>query len=137
MKLNICYVKICSRLQNDTFRTISSHVFANYMNIFHKNQVQKIILKCLTCLNLNCIKGYNIKYKKSHFFLQFVKKKPENLQLKNGHFITLSGHFFANYTKIFQKTEIQTVILRCLVRLNLNWVKSQGIILVQNKFVHA
>ena len=58
------------------------------------------------------------------FFLQFVKKKPENLQLKNGHFMTLSGHFFASYIKIFQKTEIQTVILRCLMDLNLNWIKS-------------
>ena len=120
---NVCTVKNRSRLQNDPFRTISSLFFsANYMYIFHKNQLQKVILKCLTCLNLNWIKGYNIKYKKSNFllFFQFVKKKPENLQLKNGHFMTLSGHFFANYTKIFQKTEIQTVILRCLVGLNLN-----------------
>ena len=61
------------------------------------------------------------------FFYNFVKKKPENLQLKNGHFMTLPGHFFANYTKIFQKTEIQTVILRCLVGLNLNWIKSYDI----------
>ena len=83
---------------------------------------------CLTCLNLNWIKGYSIKYKNSHFlfFCNFVKKKPENLQLKNGHFMTLSGHFFTNYTKIFQKTEIQMVILRCLVGLNLNWIKSYG-----------
>ena len=64
-----------------------------------------------------------MKYKKSNFlFLQFVKKKSENLQLKNGHFMTLSSNFFANYTKIFQKTEIQTIILRYLVGLNLNWI---------------
>ena len=37
----------------------------------------------------------------------------QNLQLINGHFKTTSGHFFANYMNIFQKTEIQTVILRC------------------------
>ena len=37
----------------------------------------------------------------------------QNLKVINGHFTTVSGHFFANYMNIFQKTEIQTVILRC------------------------
>ena len=32
--------------------------------------------------------------------------------------------FFANHMFIFHKTEIQTVILRCLTILNLNWYKS-------------
>ena len=41
-----------------------------------------------------------------------------------GHFTTIYGHFFANYIDIFHKTEIQTVILRCLVCKNLNWIKS-------------
>ena len=71
------------------------------------------------------------------FFLQFCKKKPENLWLENWPFITLSGHFFANYMIIFQKTEIQTVILRCLEGLKINWFKSYGIILVQIFFFHA
>ena len=44
--------------------------------------------------------------------------------------MTLSGHFFANYIKIFQKTVIQTVILRCIAGLNLNWIKSYGILIV-------
>ena len=34
--------------------------------------------------------------------------------------------FFANHMGIFHKTEIQTVILRCLMSLNLNWYKSYG-----------
>ena len=34
--------------------------------------------------------------------------------------------FLANYMFIFHKTEIQTVILRCLMSLNLNWYKSYG-----------
>ena len=54
-----------------------------------------------------------------------------------GHFTTISGHFFANYISIFHKTEIQTVILRCLVCLNLNWIKSYDIIIGWNKFFHA
>ena len=37
---------------------------------------------------------------------------------------TVSGHFFANYMDIFLKTEVQTVILRCLTGLKLNWLKS-------------
>ena len=36
--------------------------------------------------------------------------------------------FFGNYIDIFHKTEIQTIILRCLVCLNLNWIKSYDII---------
>ena len=36
----------------------------------------------------------------------------------------MSGHSFANYMFIFHKTEIQTVLLRCLWSLNLNWYKS-------------
>ena len=45
-------------------------------------------------------------------------------QLINGHFTTKSGHFFANHMVIFHKTEIQTVILRWLMSLDLNWYKS-------------
>ena len=30
-----------------------------------------------------------------------------------GHFTSISGHFSANYIKIFHKTEVQTVTLRC------------------------
>ena len=32
--------------------------------------------------------------------------------------------FSANYTEICHKTEVQTVILRCLVGPDLNWFKS-------------
>ena len=45
--------------------------------------------------------------------------------------MTISGHFFAIYMKIFHKTEIQTAILRCLVCLNPNWIKSNDIISVK------
>ena len=42
--------------------------------------------------------------------------------------MTIYGHVFANYIKIFYKTEIQTVILRCLVGLKPIWIKSNDII---------
>jgi hypothetical protein len=116
--------------------TISGHFSAKYINIFHKTGVQTNILGCLTCLNLNWIKSYDIK----HIFYSFLRvfnferKKNENLLLINGHCTTTSGHFSACCIKIFHKTEVQTVILRCLVCLNLNWIKSYNIILVKNSF---
>ena len=65
-------------------------------------------------------------------FFQFCKKKNEKLQFINGHFTTIYGHFSANHDKIFHKTEVQTVILRGLVYLYLNWIKSYDIILIKN-----
>ena len=44
-----------------------------------------------------------------------------------GHFRTISGHSVANYISIFHKTEVPTIILRCLMSLNLNWIKSYDI----------
>ena len=41
-----------------------------------------------------------------------------------GHFSIGSGHFFAHYINIFQKSEVLTVILKCLTCLNLNWIKN-------------
>ena len=34
------------------------------------------------------------------------------------------SQFFTSYINIFYKTKVQTVILRCLTSLNLNWIKS-------------
>ena len=72
-----------------------------------------------------------------HSFLgvfNFVRKKNEKLPLIKWLFMTISGHFSASYIEIFHKTEVQTVILRCLVCLNLNWIQSYNIILVKNSF---
>ena len=64
-------------------------------------------------------------------FFNFGRKKIENLRFKNGHFSTICGHFLGNYIVIFHKTEIQTVILRCLVYKNIDWIKSYNKILVK------
>ena len=121
------------------FTTLSGHFLAHYINIFHKIELQTIILMCLTCLNLIWIKSYDIKHIFFHFlfFAILQRKNTENLWLINGHLGTISGHFLANYMKIFHKKEVQTVILRCLVCLNLNWIKSYDIILVKRFFFHA
>ena len=60
-------------------------------------------------------------------FFNFVRKKNENFQLINGHFTTIYGHFSVNCNNFFHKAEVQTVILRCLVYLYLNWIKSYNI----------
>ena len=62
-------------------------------------------------------------------YFNFGRKNTENLWQLNGHFLTIYGHFYGNYIDIIHKPEIQTVILRCLVCLNLNWIKSYGIII--------
>ena len=42
--------------------------FANYMEIFHKNEVQMVILRCLVCLNLNLVKKFIFSCLKRHPF---------------------------------------------------------------------
>ena len=92
------------------------------MFIFHKTEVQTVILKCLTGLNLDWFKSYGLRcsLRLRAKFGELQKKR----QLINSHFKTIYGHFFANYMFIFHKTEIQTVILRCLTIINLNCYKS-------------
>ena len=83
-------------LINGHLGTISGHFLANYINIFHKIELQTIIMMCLTCLNLFWIKSYNIKYNFCHFlFLQFCKKKYWKFMTQNGHFRNISGHELA------------------------------------------
>ena len=67
----------------------------------------------------------------------FVRNETENLCLLNGHFTTIYGHFFANCIEIFHKTEIQMVILRYLVSLNLICIKNYDILLVKIFFFIA
>ena len=54
-------------------------IFANYMNIFHKTEIQTVILRCSTSLKLNWYKSYDTKCKttktqKSLFFTKSQKK---------------------------------------------------------------
>ena len=46
------------------FTTISSQIFANCMNIFHKTEVQTVILRCWMGLYLNWFKNYYTNAKK-------------------------------------------------------------------------
>ena len=44
-----------------------SHFFPNYMNVFHKTEIQMVILSCWTGLNLNWLRSYDTKRKYFHF----------------------------------------------------------------------
>ena len=89
--------------------------------IFHKTEVLMVILRCLTGLNLDWFKSYGLR---CSLRLHASSANSKKRQLINSHFKTIYGHFFANYMFIFHKTEIQTVILRCLTIINLNCYKS-------------
>ena len=118
------------------FWTISSHFFADCMNIFHKNQVQTVILRFLTCQKPNGIKSYNIKHKKIIFlFFAILQKKILKIyDSKMAIFLPFLGIFLPFSSK---KTEFQTVISRFLMGLNLNWIKSYGIILVKTRISYS
>ena len=49
--------------KNGHFSTNSCHFFANYINIFHKNEVQTVILRCFTVINLDWFKLYGLRCK--------------------------------------------------------------------------
>ena len=51
------------QMTNGRITNISGHFFANYMDIFHKTEVQTTILRFLTYLNLSCFKSSGIKCK--------------------------------------------------------------------------
>ena len=74
---------------NGRFMTTFSHIFDIYIHIFHKPEVQTVILRCLTGLNWNWFKSYdtNNKYFKAYTipptphtsfrqFSWYVSRKP-------------------------------------------------------------
>ena len=101
--------------------TIPGHFLAMYVFIFHKTEVLTVILRCLTGLNLDWVKSYGLRCSLRPNASSANSKK---IAIDKQSFQTMSGHSFANYMFIFHKTEIQTVLLRCLRSLNLNWYKS-------------
>ena len=116
------------------FKTISGHFSTNYIKNFYKSKLLTNILRCQTYLNLNWMIIYDINtiFSESLDF-QFWKKISWKFITGKWPFFHCFWSFFANFMSIFHETEVQTVILRCLVSLNLNWVKSYFIILVKKK----
>ena len=65
--------------------------FANCMVIFHKTEVQTVILMCLMGLNSNWFKGYDTKSKYFHF--RFLAILYKNTHLHFLHFCVLCHNF--------------------------------------------
>ena len=73
-----CCSKFATGL-NVRFTIISSHFFANYMNIFHKTEIQTVILRCCTGLYLNWFKSYDTNAKKRNTAKNAKKTKKTTL----------------------------------------------------------
>ena len=65
--------------------------FANCMVIFHKTEVQTVILMCLMGLNSNWFKGYDTKSKYFHF--RFLAILYKNIHLHFLYFCVLCHSF--------------------------------------------
>ena len=53
--------------------------------------------------------------------------ESKRMTITIAHYTTISAHFSANCMFIFHKKEVQTVILRCLTGLNIDWFKNYGL----------
>jgi hypothetical protein len=94
-------------------------IFSSYVYLF-KTEVQTVLLRCLTGLNLDWFKSYGLRcsLRPRASLTNFQKIATDKWPF--------SDHiwpFFPKYMFIFHKTQIQTVILRRLTSLNLNWYK--------------
>ena len=88
------------------------------MFIFHKTEVYLINLRCLMGINLNWFKSSGLRCSER---LCKCSVNSKNVATDKWPFYDHVWPFFAKYMVIFHKTEIQTVILRFLTSLNLNW----------------
>ena len=106
------------------YKTVSGHFFATCVFIFHKTEVQTVILRCLMGLNCNWFKSYGLRCsRRPHASsVNFWKVASDKWPFYD-HIWPLFWKLHY-YIIIFDKAEIQTVILRCLTSLNLNWYKS-------------
>ena len=98
--------------------TIFGNCLAMCMLIFHKTMVQTVILSCLTGLNLDCFKSYGLKCR-----LRPCASSADSQKIAS-HKWPPYDHIWPSFCQLhecFHKTEFQTVILRCLMSLNLNW----------------
>ena len=98
--------------------TFSGHFSANFMFILHKKEVQAVILRCLTGLNIDWFKKFCLRCK---WRPRACLANFQNITTDKWTFYYHIWPFFANCMVIFHKNEIQTVILRCLRSLNLTW----------------
>ena len=86
-----------------------------YMLIFHKTEIQMVILRCLTSPNLNCYKSYNTKGRKAkNTNVCFCTKLQKN---GNWNICLLCHNFWTNQNLDHSSTQND--------RLNLSFVKNE------------
>ena len=113
-----------SRLTNCRFTTISSQISAIYINIFHKTEVQTVILRCWTGLYHNWFKSYdkNEKHVKNAKTPKIAKHSTWILYfLQNCRKPKIEIIAFCVIT--FQPIKVQTCSAPQNDRLNLSFVK--------------
>ena len=103
------------------FMTISGRFSTSCMFIFHKKEVQTVILRCLTSLNIDWFKNYGLRCK---WRPRACLANFQNIPTNKWTFYYHIWPFFPNCMVIFHKKKIQKVILRCFRSLNLNWYNS-------------
>ena len=113
-----------SRLTNCRFTTISSQISAIYINIFHKTEVQTVILRCWTVLYINWLKSYDKNEK--HTKAQKTQESPKTVHtncffLQNRTKTKMDKIAFCVIT--FEQIKIQTYSATQNERLNLSFVK--------------
>ena len=107
-------------LTNDSSRTLSGHFFAICIFIFHKTEVQMVILRCWMGLNLDWFRNYGLR---CGLKLRTSSANSQKIATAKWPCNDHAWPFFANYMFIFHKTEVQTHILSCWTSLNLKWTK--------------
>ena len=89
--------------------TISGHFWpslAIFIFIFHKTEVHTIILRCSTGLNLDWSKSYGLR----------CSVNSPKIATDNWPFYDHVWSFFANYMFIFQKTDIQMMVISRILK---------------------
>ena len=104
--------------------------FATYMIIFHKTEVQTVILRCLTRLNLIWFTSYDTNCKYFHFRTWLTCEK---LATDKWPFYE---HFCPYFCQLYVYLSLKQGLdshLRCLTNLNLNWYKRYNPNCIKNK----
>ena len=109
---------------------------ANDQNI-NKNQDSCACAYCTGTFSAHIIKFISLtvhllNWKEACFVQKLKSDRKWMLLLNNCHKI-ISGHFFAIFIFIFHKTDVRTVILRCLAGLIYDWLKSYD---TKHKYFH-
>ena len=107
-------------LLNNCYTTVFGHFFAMCMFIFHKTEVQRVILICLMGLNFNWFKSYGLK---CILRLNATLANSQKMATDKWPFY---DHFWSFLCQLYvcPSQNWDSVILSCLMSLNLNWYKS-------------